>query len=59
MFCVPQWALCLNSGLVSQELSGLCIYFPTLLPCVPHFCSTQEAEEWLLVAKKLWGWSNP
>ena len=28
------------------------------LSCVPHFCSTQEAEEWLLVAEILWAQSN-
>ena len=35
IICVPKWALCFDSGLVPQELSGLCIYFPTLSSMCP------------------------
>ena len=56
ILCIPQ--LCLNSRLVPQELSGLCIYFPILSSMCPSLCSIQEAEEWLLVAKILWAESN-
>ena len=35
ILCVPQWASCLDSGLVPQELSGLCIYFPILSSMCP------------------------
>ena len=58
ILCIPQWALCLDSQLVSQELSGLCIYFPILSSMCPSLCSMQEAEEWLLVSKILWAESN-
>ena len=42
ILCVPQWALCLNSQLVPQELSGLCIYFQSFLPCVPYFAQPRR-----------------
>ena len=58
ILCIPQWALCLDSRLVPQELSGLCIYFPILSSMCPSLCSTQKAEEWLLVAEILRAESN-
>ena len=58
ILCIPQWALCLDSRLVPQELSGLCIYFPILSSMCSSLCSTQESGECLLVAKTLWADSN-
>ena len=58
ILCVPKWALCLDSWLVPLELSGLYIYSPTLSSMCPSLCSTQEAEEWLLVAEILRAESN-
>ena len=58
ILCVPKWALCLNSGLVPQELGGLCFYFPTLSSMYPSLLLNPEAEEWLLVAETLWVQSN-
>ena len=58
ILCIPQWALCLDSWLVPQELSGFCIYSPIFSSMCPSFCSTQEAEERLLVSKTLWAESN-
>ena len=52
---VPQWALCLDSQLVPWELQWTFAFISQhFLLCVPYFCSTQEAEEWLLMAKILW-----
>ena len=42
ILCFPQWALCLNSQLFPQELSGLCIYFQSFLPCVPYFAQPRR-----------------
>ena len=53
ILCVPKWTLCLYSRLVPRELSGLCIYSPTLSSMCPSLCSIQESEEWLLVAEIL------
>ena len=52
---VPLWALCLDSGLVPWEFGWAFAFISwPFLPCVPHFRSTQEPEECLLVAKILW-----
>ena len=53
ILCIPKWTLCLDSRMVPRDLSGLCIYSPTLSSMCPSLCSIQESEEWLLVAEIL------